>query len=144
MSETARQVSQEYWRPAQPPQTQYSELPAEAHCGSCGTQLAPGARFCHVCGNEREPDTRVRFRGGLVRFLHFEGIRQNIGLPIASTVLLFVAAAFVLATLLTGFIYRAETMAEWQAVQTWRIEWMLAALVALVAAVLLKNPPVSQ
>jgi hypothetical protein len=31
-------------------------------------------------------------------------------------------------------------MLEWQAVQTWRIEWMLASAVALLAALLLKKP----
>jgi hypothetical protein len=137
-------MSQEFWRPAQPPQTQYNELRAEAYCANCGTQLAPGARFCHVCGNEREPDTRVRFRRGILRVLDFESIRQKIGLSMASTILLLVAGLCVLATLLTGFVYRADTMAEWQAVQMWRIEWMLAALVALVAALLFKKAPDSQ
>jgi len=31
-------------------------------------------------------------------------------------------------------------MLEWQAVQTWRIEWMLASVVALLTALLLKKP----
>lgn len=144
MSETAREISQEYWRPAQPPQSQIGDMRAEAHCARCGTQLTPGARFCHVCGSEREPDTRAHFRRGVSFSIDFESIRQRIGLPMMSSLLAILAVVFVLVTLLTGMVYRADTLVEWQAVQTWRIEWMLAALVALVGAVLFKNPPASQ
>jgi hypothetical protein len=45
---------------------------------------------------------------------------------------------------MTGVIYSANTVAEFQAVQSWRMEWMLAAIVALVAAILFKSGPVSE
>jgi len=46
----------------------------------------------------------------------------------------------VIAAISVGFIYSANTLVDWQAVQTWRIEWMLAAIVAFVAGILLKRP----
>lgn len=142
MSDTAREITQEYWRPAQPPKIEFTGI-AEPGCDTCGTQFAPGARFCHVCGASREPEFQD---GRIARFanaLDFTSIRQRLGLSTASLVLAFVAAGCVLATLLIGFIYDASTLVEWQAVQTWRIEWMLASLVALVAAVLFKGTPES-
>jgi hypothetical protein len=41
--------------------------------------------------------------------------------------------------MMTGLIYSTSTLAEWQAVQTWRIEWLLATGVALLAAMLFKS-----
>ena len=44
-----------------------------------------------------------------------------------------------MAAIAVGLIYTAETLVDWQAVQVWRIEWMLASLIGLLAALLLKN-----
>jgi len=41
--------------------------------------------------------------------------------------------------LMTGVIYKVETFADWQAVQTWRIEWLLASAVTLLTGILLKK-----
>jgi hypothetical protein len=40
---------------------------------------------------------------------------------------------------LLGVIYRTDTLLDWQAVQIWRVEWLLAALAALLAGLLLKK-----
>jgi hypothetical protein len=42
--------------------------------------------------------------------------------------------------LATGVIYKTGTLADWQAMQIWRIEWLLGASAALLAAILLKRP----
>jgi hypothetical protein len=71
-----------------------------------------------------------------------DSVREKLELNLASFFLLVAACACVLGAILSGVIYRSATMLEWQAVQTWRIEWMLAAVVALLAALLLKKPVV--
>ena len=38
-----------------------------------------------------------------------------------------------------GVIFSARTVLDWQAVQLWRIEWLLAAVAAFVAGCLLKK-----
>jgi cytosine/uracil/thiamine/allantoin permease len=43
-----------------------------------------------------------------------------------------------LAAVGTGLIYTATTVLDWQAVQIWRVEWLLAAIVAFLAGILLK------
>jgi hypothetical protein len=40
---------------------------------------------------------------------------------------------------MTGVVYREDTLVDWQAVQTWRIEWLLGAVVALLAGILLRD-----
>jgi hypothetical protein len=54
-------------------------------------------------------------------------------------VCLIIGAACVVAAIVTGFLYTANTVLDWQAVQVWRIEWLLAATVAFVAGILLKR-----
>ena len=74
-----------------------------------------------------------------LEWFDFGRIRHAIGLPIASLVCFGLGVACVVAAVVTGLIYTATTVLDWQAVQVWRIEWLLAAMVALVAGILLKN-----
>jgi hypothetical protein len=47
--------------------------------------------------------------------------------------------ACVIAAVFTGFMFTATTLLDWQAVQIWRIEWLLAALAMFAAGLLLKK-----
>jgi hypothetical protein len=71
--------------------------------------------------------------------LEFSRIREAIGLSTLSLVCLIAGVVCLIAALATGFIYTASTVLDWQAVQVWRLEWLLAALVAFVAGILLKK-----
>lgn len=141
MSGAARKFDQDYWKP--PRSAEYADdravvAPAAMACPECGTEFIVGARYCHVCGGERKlagEQTR-----GFLEMLDFDRIRQSIGLPIASLICLGLGVAFVVAAIVTGLIYTANTVLDWQAVQVWRIEWLLAAAVALIAGILLKRP----
>lgn len=98
---------------------------------------AIGARFCHVCGGSRErrnsdASSRETQSGILALF-------SRLGLSTPCLAFLAVAVVCALAALLTGAIYREDTLADWQAVQAWRIEWLLAAAVALLAGILFKK-----
>ena len=55
-----------------------------------------------------------------------------------SIVALIVGIICTLAAVGTGLVYTATTVLDWQAVQVWRIEWLLAAVVAFLAGILLK------
>jgi hypothetical protein len=146
MSDAVRNPTQEYWRPAQAPRTQMNALAAEAVCATCGTEYALGARFCHVCGSEREPQMGMgahrasTYLSQIGRILDIENIRKAIGLSTGSLILFIIGCACVLGAIMTGIVYSATTVLDWQAVQVWRLEWMLAAVVAFVMAILLKKP----
>ncbi|MGA2989232.1 MAG: zinc ribbon domain-containing protein [Candidatus Korobacteraceae bacterium] len=145
MPEGARELSQDFWRPAQAPRIGLDSVLSSACCSNCGTELAIGARFCHVCGLNREPLPAPGSRLGqwtdLSRIvLALNHAREKVGLNLVSFVLLLLGGGCVLAALLTGAIERPATVLQWQAVQTWCIEWMLGAIAALLAALLLRKP----
>lgn len=141
MASAAESKSQEYWRPANPDVARV--IPTlRGICWRCGMDYAPGARYCHSCGGEREDSN--------VRMVHhpkeqetgaqLSGILQRAGLSLPCLICLAVAAVFALAAALTGAIYREDTLVDWQAVQVWRIELLLGSVVALLAGILLKKP----
>ena len=147
MAEVVRNAEerQEYWRPAvDEARTREADralnMPT-AVCENCGTDYAMGARFCHVCGAERDPrlTESSRWRTGLSRWLDIEVIKSGLGLSMGSVIFFFVGIVCVVAAAVTGFVFNATTLLDWQAVQLWRIEWLLAATAAFVAGVLLKR-----
>jgi hypothetical protein len=153
MPEGAREVSHDFWRPAQAPRVGLESMFSAAYCGNCGTEFAVGARFCHVCGSMREPLPETGSRlgrwadlGRVVRtdlnriLLGFTHARERLGLNLASFILLLLACGCALGALLAEPIYRPTNVMGWQAVQMWRIEWMLGAIAALLAALLLREP----
>lgn len=114
-------------------------MQAETLCSNCGSGYAVGARFCHVCGNEREPEMRISKHFRISEILDFDQICERFGLNAIALVLTVIGAACVLGALFVGVIYTANTVLDWQAVQIWRIQWMLGALVAFAAAILMNK-----
>jgi hypothetical protein len=136
MSELARNVDQEYWRPPQQQPTAAVRSQAEL-CQRCGTEYVLGARFCYVCGAERGRQEAASSPRWLHR-LDIRVIAQSVGLSVASLIAFFVGIVCIAAAMATGFIYSANTLLDWQAVQMWRVEWLLAAVAALLTGLLLK------
>jgi hypothetical protein len=75
-----------------------------------------------------------------LRYLHFHEIKRWIGLPTAALFAFMIGLGCVVGATGVGFFYRASNLAEFQAIQMWRIEWLLAATAAFVAGILLKKP----
>ncbi len=140
MEQATQNVHQEYWRPAvtQGKHEMAHDFRSRTDvCEGCGSEFIMGARFCHVCGAGRAQESSGAMRW--LEALDFDRIRSVMGLSAASLVAFIFGMACVLAAICVGFIYSANTLVDWQAVQTWRIEWMLAAVVAFVAGILLKK-----
>lgn len=138
---------------------------AEA-CLGCGTEFMIGAHFCHACGQPRtvldalavpanpwaqrlavvrgHADAfiiwwrKIEFPGWM-RYLHFHEIQRMVGLPTASFVAFMIGLGCVAGALGLSLFYKASNLAEFQAIQMWRIEWLLAATAAFVAGILLKK-----
>jgi hypothetical protein len=140
MEQVADKMQQEYWRPAVP-NNRTQEIPHDVRtrvevCDNCGTEFVVGSRFCHVCGGERQA---VQATNRWNEILDFENIRHALGFSTGSLVAFIVGVVCVIAAVMTGLVYSANTLVDWQAVQTWRIEWLLAAVVAFIAGILLKK-----
>ena len=132
---------QEYWRPANPNVAWLVAPPAaETVCWNCGADYSTAARFCHACGARREhsseaaqqPDSQVGKGDESL------SIRRR-SLPLTSLVCLVLGVCCVIGAAALGIIYRTDTLVDWQAVQAWRVEWLLASLAAFLAGILLKT-----
>ncbi len=142
MADITRGPSHEYWRPAPSADSSFraGPIPAnEKYCAICGTPYAIAAHFCHSCGVSRED--ALQKRNPLKDWLDWDAARARLGLSTTSLVCVLAAAIFAVASVMTGLVYNTSTIAEWQAVQTWRIEWLLATVAALLAAMLFKHKP---
>jgi uncharacterized membrane protein YphA (DoxX/SURF4 family) len=71
--------------------------------------------------------------------LHFHEIQRRAGLSIASFIAFLIGVGCVGGALLVGLL-TAKTYVDWQAIQFYRAEWLLAATAAFVAGILLKKP----
>jgi hypothetical protein len=136
-------------------------------CRRCGTEFLLGSHFCHACG-ERRPEAlsaaaradaaaianlweqAVHRVGELVsglsklqfpawmRYLHFHEIKSRVGLSTGSLIAFVIGLACVAGALLVGLL-TAKTFVDWQAIQFYRAEWLLAATASFVAGILLKS-----
>jgi hypothetical protein len=142
MSEVIHDAQHEFWRP---PAIAQSEIAAPAAgptlveaCSECGTEFMIGARYCYVCGAARQVHGSLRPQRW-THYLEFHSIQRMIGLPIASLVAFLLGLGCLLASVAVGFIYAVQNFADFQAIQFWRMQWLLAAIAAFVAGILLKR-----
>lgn len=143
MVQAVRNTPQEFW---QPPIAHPQSSPAlENACAGCGSEFMVGARFCHVCGSSRAAKATVGSVPGwmqplaLLKILEFQSVKDWLGLSLASLIAFFAGLGCILAAIVVGLIYSVQNLADFQAIQLWRLEWLLAALVAFVAGLLLKH-----
>ena len=66
-------------------------------------------------------------------------LAQRLGLTIPAVVAFLAGIVCVAGALLVGIVFTARTALDWQAIQMWRIEWLLAAIAAFVGGCLLKK-----
>lgn len=140
---------------------------AVAACPKCGSEYMIGARFCHSCGERRliasdapnsQPGTWsetmlllapvVDSAAGIwkkisvpawMHYLHFHSIKRWIGLPTASLIAFLIGLGCVAGAVGISLFFKASTLPEFQAIQMWRIEWLLAATASFVVGILLKT-----
>jgi len=143
VGQATRSSSQEYWRPANPEVARLIDpAPVGAACWRCGTEYSPAARFCHICGSSRDKESRTQPRLVMPNApLKVSGLRvlDRLGLSMPSLLCFVVGILCIIAAVITGAIFKTDTLLDWQAVQLWRIEWLLGAAAAMLAGLLLKT-----
>lgn len=75
-----------------------------------------------------------------LRYVHFHEIQRGIGLPTGALIAFIMGLGCVAGAVGVSLFYKASNLAEFQAIQMWRIEWLLAATASFVAGILLKKP----
>ena len=148
MSEVMHNAPEEFWSPPVAPADGVPASTLAGACEDCGSEFMVGARFCHVCGSPRQVVVATE-RGwsriwSLLRALEFHAVKAWFGLPTASLIAFLIGVGCVLGAIAVGMIYSVQTLADFQAIQLWRIEWLLAALVSFVAGILLKRTESSE
>jgi ribosomal protein L37E len=142
MAEAAQSAQHEFWRP---PMLAATDLAGHADmveaCDRCGTEFIVDSRFCHTCGAGRAnlhltAAARLREK---VTLAHFIGVGESLGLSTGAFLAFAVGILCFVGAIGVGFIFSARTVLDWQAVQLWRIEWLLGAVAAFVAGCLLKK-----
>lgn len=132
-SARAVKPDQEYWKPILPRREESTGQYAAAEamplrCPNCSSNFVEGARFCHVCGG-----LRARAIQNVLQQASGSKIRQGLSSGIFAAGLLFSGIAASL-----SWIYSPIGYESWQAVQNWRMQWLLAAAVAFLACLCLK------
>ena len=75
-----------------------------------------------------------------LHYLHFHEIKHWVGLSTAALIAFIIGLGCAAGALGVSLFYKPSTLAEFQAIQMWRIEWLLAATASFVAGILLKKP----
>jgi hypothetical protein len=143
MAEAVTSAQHDFWRP--PVVVAATEMAGHADlveaCDRCGTEFILNSRFCHTCGAGRadlHPSAAARLREK-VTLTHVIDLGESLGLSIGAFIAFAVGVLCVLGAIGVGIIFSARTMLDWQAVQLWRIEWLLGGIAAFVAGCLLKK-----
>ena len=141
MSEVVREAQQEFWRPPAV-QVEAARPGMVGVCSGCATEFMVGSLFCHVCGAPRA--TRSNAARWTV-YLEFHNIKRALGLSTASLIAFFAGmVCLVMAAIAVGMIYSVQTFNDFHAVQLYRMQWLLGAIAAFVAGVLLKKGPATK
>jgi hypothetical protein len=137
----AQRAQHDFWRPPNESATHEagSQQQLEEACDRCGTEFIVGSRFCHNCGASRpESSEAIRFQQRTV-VLRLAGLGKRLGLSTGPLIAFLLGLACVIGAASIGFVFSARTLLDWQAVQVWRIELLLAAVAAFVAGCLLQR-----
>ena len=141
MPDVIHDVQHEFWRP---PVHQPAAAPVLADaCRRCGTEFMVGAAFCHLCGTSRHRADTPQSRNWMryfefVRALDFSRVRNWFGLPLPSLCAFLAGVGFLIVALTMGLM-SVHDYSDFEAIQLWRIEWMMAACAAFLAGILLKS-----
>jgi len=134
------QERQEFWKPivaSRAEGTQAESQPRNA-CEKCGAEAVLVGQFCHLCGAERSTEFPYPAKG-LASWFDIAAVREATGLGPAALIAFILGSGCFIAAAAVGFVFTASNVLEWQAIQLWRIEWLLAAIALFGAGILLKK-----
>lgn len=140
MSDLVHDAQQEFWRPPLAHAATVTRI-SDA-CRRCGTEFMVGAAFCHICGMSRHR-SGAHGSGWLkhlefLRILEFGRIRSWFNLPLASFCAFLVGTALLIVALAVGLL-SVHDFSDFEAIQLWRIQWLMGACAAFLAGILLKD-----
>jgi|ERR1700691_3160894 hypothetical protein len=137
MAEAADQAQHEFWRAPMPASAAVA-IPERSETCRCGTEFIVSSLYCHACGVSR-PDLSASGAVEIPGLAELASLGERLGLTMPAVVAFLVGALCVVGALAVSVFFSARTLLDWQAIQLWRIEWLLASVAAFVAGCLLKK-----
>jgi ribosomal protein L37E len=140
MGEVIGQVQHEFWRPpvkAGSSANTSHEL-AQA-CEQCGTEFIVSSHYCHSCGAVRLDRNATSAWLELPGLAELAALAARVGLTTGALVAFLLGTLCVIVALTLGVMFSVKTPIDWQAIQLWRIQWLLGAIAAFIAGVVLKK-----
>ena len=140
MADLVRDAHQEFWRP---PIAQSAVSEMDEICRRCGTEFMVGAAFCHICGANRHRAATAAATHWLRNFdflhtIEWNKVKSWFGLPLPSLCAFLGGVACLIVALAVGFT-EAKDGGDIQAIQLWRMQWLIAACAAFLVGILFKN-----
>jgi hypothetical protein len=137
MAEAADRVQHEFWRPPLPNSEAVATPERSATC-RCGTEFIVSSLYCHACGATR-PDLNASRTLEIPGLAEVASLGERLGLNLPSVIAFLFGMLCMVGSVAVSAFFSARTLLDWQAIQLWRIEWLLAAVAAFVAGCLLKK-----
>ena len=146
MAEAANHAQHEFWRPPMTASEAMANHDMANHERSgdrsatcnCGSEFIVSSLYCHACG-ARRPDLNAGRRLEIPGLAELSGLGERLGLTTPAVVAFLVGALCMLGALAVSVFFSVRTALDWQAIQLWRVEWLLGAVAAFAAGCLLKK-----
>lgn len=136
MAEVVNQAHHDFWRPPVP-EVAVAQERSET-CDECGTEFIVGSRFCHSCGASR-PELSATRTIEIPGLTELASLGKRFGLTTPALAAFLFGMLCMVGAVAVSIVFTARTALDWQAIQLWRIEWLLAAIAAFGAGCLLKK-----
>ena len=136
MAEVIDQPQHEFWRAPMPASASASR-DRLATC-RCGTEFIVSSLYCHACGAGR-PDLNAARTLEIPGIAEIVSLGERLGLKTPAVIAFLFGVVCVIGSLAVSVFFSVRTVLDWQAIQLWRIEWLLAAVASFVAGCLLKK-----
>jgi hypothetical protein len=137
MAEAADQAQHEFWRPPMPASVAVAGPERSATC-RCGTEFIVSSLYCHSCGASR-PGLKAARTLEIPGLAELASLGERLGLTMPAVAAFLLGVVCMVGALAVSVFFSARTALDWQAIQLWRIEWLLGAVAAFGAGCLLKK-----
>jgi hypothetical protein len=137
MAEVVDPAPHDFWHAPMPASTTIV-IPERSSACRCGTEYIVSSLYCHACGVSR-PELKDSGSFEIPGLAELSLLADRLQLSTPAVVAFLVGIFCIIGALAVSVFYSVRTLLDWQAIQMWRIEWLLAAVACFVAGCLLKK-----
>jgi len=138
MAEVVEQTQNEFWRPPISASEVAISDDLSNTCDECGTEFIVSSRFCHSCGTSR-PGAHATRTIEIPGLAELSALGARFGMTRPALAAFLFGMLCLVGAVAVSVIFTARTALDWQAIQLWRIEWLLGAIASFIAGLLLKK-----